>query len=216
MLKAGWALPGLIVMILAAHLALLAAPGWRPQLEYVMAVIPARFDPASPYAFGGVAGVFGPLLGHVFLHAPNFFLHVGMNVLVLAQVGGPPNRRLGSLRFLALFFGSGAGAALVYVALNLGSVVPAIGASGAVCGVFSAFLLAARPDWRQAIRDRAIQRAGFWFLVVNVGLAFVAARTGILPIAWEAHLGGFVAGLVLYPLLCELGRGLGRRQVTKV
>jgi membrane associated rhomboid family serine protease len=42
---------------------------------------------------------------------------------------------------------------------------------------------------------------GFVFLAVNVALAALARFTGVLPIAWEAHLGGFVAGVLLYPAL---------------
>jgi len=199
-----WALSGLIAAIVAAHVALIAAPAWRPPLEFALGVIPARFDPHSPYAFQNWIAELGPLFGHVFLHAPSFFLHIGMNMLVLAQVGGPPNRRLGAFGFLALFFGSAAAAAGAYVLGNPGSTTPAIGASGAVSGVFGAFLLAARPSWRDALRDRRVLLTGFWFLAINVGLAFLAARSGVLPIAWEAHLGGFLAGLALYPPLLGL------------
>lgn len=210
MLRGGWALPLLVAAITAAHVLLLLIPGWRGAAEYLLAVIPARFDPSSPEAFHSFIALLGPLFGHVFLHAPSFFVHIGMNMLVLVQVGGLPNLRLGSWRFLLLFFGSAAAAALTYVLFNLGSETPAIGASGAVCGVFAGYLLSARPSWREALADRAVRRAGFWFLAVNVGLAFVAARTGVLPIAWEAHLGGFIGGMGLYPLLAP------RRQITKV
>ena len=47
--------------------------------------------------------------------------------------------------------------------------------------------------------------SGGVFLFLNVGLAAAALLTGFLPIAWEAHLGGFVAGLAAYPLLVRRG-----------
>jgi membrane associated rhomboid family serine protease len=46
-----------------------------------------------------------------------------------------------------------------------------------------------------------VRRAGAYFLAANVGLAAVARMSGVLPIAWEAHLGGFIAGALCYPLL---------------
>lgn len=198
-----WLLIGAIAL---AHVALSGAPAARAPVEYAFAVIPLRFAGGAE-GFASPLGWAGPLFGHVFLHAPGF-LHVGMNLLVLAQVGGLVNRRLGGLPFLLLFFASAAAAALAYVGVNPASPVPAVGASGAVSGVFAAYLFAVRPQWRDALSDRRILQAGFWFLAVNVGLAFLAARSGFLPIAWEAHLGGFLAGLVAYPVLSE---AVGRR-----
>lgn len=205
--RGGGAVWGLIGAIVAAHLVLMLQPAWRGPAEFYFGVIPQRFAPAGTEGFANPLEALGPLFGAVFLHGG--LLHLGMNMLVLVQVGPLVDHRLGALRFLLLFFGCAAVAALAYVAINAGSPVPAIGASGAVCGVFSAYLLAVRADWREALRERRILLAGFWFLAVNVGLAFVAARSGVLPIAWEAHLGGFVGGLMLYPVLSGFG-GTGR------
>jgi membrane associated rhomboid family serine protease len=44
------------------------------------------------------------------------------------------------------------------------------------------------------------------FLLINVGLAWVGRALNIVPIAWESHLGGFLGGLVLYPLIARVGR----------
>ena len=144
------------------------------------------------------------LVGHVFVHAD--FIHLAFNLALMLAASGAVVRRLGaagggSLRFLALFFLSAIASAATFVLVNRGSDVGAVGASGAICGVFAAYLLGARWDWRASLRDPNVRNAGLWFLGLNVGLAFVVRQFGIMPIAWEAHLGGFIAGCVLFPLL---------------
>jgi membrane associated rhomboid family serine protease len=168
------------------------------------AVIPVRFDAASPLAFGAWYEALGPLFGHVFLHAdwrqlgP---LHVGMNSLMLMVAGPLAARRLGDVRFLILFFVSAAGGALAYVLINPGGVAPAVGASGAICGVFAAYFMAWAPNPGAAWRNPQVRSAIIGFLLINVVFASFLSASGALPIAWEAHLGGFVAGAIAYPLL---------------
>jgi len=174
------------------------------EAAFRFAVIPARFTGAFD-GFSHPLAALGPLLGHVFLHAG--WLHLLFNMMVLLQVSQPAEGRLGLGRFLAMFFGAGVAGAAAYIALNPASMTPAVGASGAVCGVFGATLLAARPRWTQALLDRRVLTAGFWFLAVNVGLAALARVSGLLPIAWEAHLGGFLGGAALYPFLAPRSRG---------
>jgi membrane associated rhomboid family serine protease len=196
--------------IVAAHLAavlLLSQQAYFGLLER-FAVIPARYGPGVDSADSLLDAV-APMFAHVFFHAG--FLHLGMNLLVFLQVAGHPAARMeedepGGLRFLALFFGSGIAGALAYIAINPGSMIPAIGASGAICGVFSAYLLSMGRDWRAALKRREVLSAGAWFLAINVGLAGLARATGFLPIAWEAHLGGFIGGALLYPLLAPKAR----------
>lgn len=168
------------------------------------AVIPLRFTEAQA-GFASPLEALGPLVGHMFLHAG--WLHLFFNVMVLLQVSQPAETRLGLGRFLVLFLGAGLAGAFAYIALNPASDTPAVGASGAACGVFGATLLATRARWTQAIADRRVLLAGFWFLAVNVGLAALARVAGFLPIAWEAHLGGFVGGAALYPFLARRLRG---------
>lgn len=186
---------------IAAHLALMAAPaGLADAIYYACAVIPARFDPASELAFAHWYEAAGPLFGHVFLHAG--WPHLGMNTLAFIQAAPLVERRIGAFRLLALFFASAAAGALLYVTLNLGARSPAIGASGAVCGVFGAYFLSVRSgDWRAALAEPAVRNGAAVFLLVNVGLAALARMTGFIPIAWEAHLGGFIGGAAAYVAL---------------
>ncbi len=184
---------GLVGAIVLAHAAtLLLSPAAHEALIVRYGVVPA--DGAA----------LAPLVGHVFLHAGWF--HLIFNIFLILQTGELVAERLGrswsgAVKFLALFFASGAAGALTYIGFNPTSQAPAIGASGAACGLFAAYLLALAPNWRMAIRSPQILQMGFYFLLVNVGVAMLARTTGVLPIAWEAHLGGFVAGVVVYPLL---------------
>lgn len=158
-------------------------------------VVPARYsDPASYIAFAA------PLFGHVFFHygAP----HILMNGLAFMDAGPFVAQRLGAVRFLILFFVSALGGALAYILINANSQVGAVGASGAICGLFGAFFLSVRPTPQAALADPRIRRAMLVFLGVNVVLFALLP----LPIAWEAHLGGFIAGAIAYPLLAP-GRG---------
>lgn len=163
---------------------------------YNFALIPVRFDESSPYHFNAWYEALGPLFGHVFLHAG--ILHIGMNMLMLMQVGPWVAQRLGGARFLALFFLSALGGGAAYLLINAHAQTPAVGASGAICGVFGAYFFSVRPSWRDALADPQVRNAIGVFLFINVILAGVASATGFLPIAWEAHLGGFVAGILAY------------------
>jgi membrane associated rhomboid family serine protease len=178
---------------------LLDAPTYNALVE-TFAVIPARFSDGTI----GIIGAVESLFGNAFLHAG--FIHLFFNAMLILQTGELVAERFGRSvdgvwRFLALFFGAAAAGGLVYVAFNWGSSTPAIGASGAACGLFVAYLMAPFRDWRAALRTPSVLQMGFVFLVVNVALAAFARFAGVLPIAWEAHLGGFIAGVVLYPLL---------------
>lgn len=184
---------GLVALIVAAHAAAaFMSRAAQNDLMLRYGVVPADAAALAPY------------VAHVFLHAGWF--HLLFNVFLILQTGELVAARLGrdaagAARFLTLFFASGVAGALMYIGFNPGSEAPAIGASGAACGLFAAYLLALAPDWRIAIRTPQILQMGFYFLLVNVGVAMLARSTGVLPIAWEAHAGGFIAGLVLYPLL---------------
>lgn len=198
---------GLIALISAASIVFFILP--LPQQEAVaraFAVIPARFDNANVDHFTTWYGALGPLLGHVFLHLG--WLHLGLNMFVFMQAGPFVAQRLGAQRFLALFFLSAIGAALAYIVINPHSTVAAMGASGAICGVFGAYFLLVRRTWRDALADAQVRNAIFMFLFINVFLAGIASATGFLPIAWEAHLGGFITGAVLALALApRLARG---------
>jgi membrane associated rhomboid family serine protease len=193
-----------LVLVLVGVQALMSLGGTGVQqsvLEH-FAVIPARIDAlAFDAAYPEIAMA---LVGHALLHGGWF--HLFFNAMILLMAGEVVAERYGRdaggvLRFLALFAGTAAAGALTYLALNPGSQGAMVGASGAACGLFAGYLMGLRADWRLAFRDRAVIQAGAFFLLANVGLAAAVRAWGVFPIAWEAHLGGFIAGMIGYPLL---------------
>ncbi len=195
----------ILAALLIAHVTRVAAPAAAQNWAFfTFSVIPQRYERGAQDAFDGLLDAWLPLVGHAFLHGS--WVHLGLNSLFLLQGGVPVARGLGAgaaggLRFAALFAGTAIAGGLLYIALNAGSANPAVGASGAVCGVFGAYFIGARGHWRDSLADRQVRAGIAVFLAVNVGLAALARVAGVFPIAWEAHLGGFLAGLVLYPLL---------------
>jgi membrane associated rhomboid family serine protease len=197
----GWVLLALVV----AHLARILAPAdaqiWAVR---TFAVHPVRYDPANAEGFSSLWGPVLQLAGSAMIHLN--WLHLLLNAACVLQAGVPVARglgegRSGGGRFLLVFFGSGVAGSLAYVALNWGSPVEAFGASGAACGVFGAYFLTARGGWRASLADPQIRAGVAVFLGINVVLVGALRVFGLLPIAWEAHLGGFLAGAVLAVLL---------------
>jgi membrane associated rhomboid family serine protease len=175
------------------------APEAHGELFNQFAIVPAWIlsGALSP---GDIAAA---LFGHVFFHYG--FLHLLMNGLAYMQAAPFVAFRIGDLRFLALFFISALGGAAAFILIHPASEVGAVGASGAICGLYGAYFLAVRPTPRAALADPQIRNAMVSFLGINVVLmAFLP-----LPIAWEAHLGGFLAGALAYPLLAPRRRAMG-------
>ncbi|SRR5579884_85549 len=151
------------------------------------------------------------LLTSQFLHSG--WLHIISNLVALYIFGDNVEDRLGHGRFLAFYLLCGVAAALVHVWSNPMSVVPAIGASGAISGVLAAYVVLF-PMSRVVtlvpiffipwfVEVPALLWIGGWFVsqLLNGLLAIGAEADAFGGVAWWAHLGGFVAGLVLvWPL----------------
>ncbi|GAA4124285.1 rhomboid family intramembrane serine protease [Nocardioides fonticola] len=137
-------------------------------------------------------GAYWQLLTSQFAHVQP--LHLGFNMLALYVLGPQLEAVLGRGRFLALYLLSGfAGSAAVYW---LGSEVrPTLGASGAIFGLMAALLIIARrvgADYQQIL---------MW-----IGLNFLITLVGSSYISWQAHLGGFLGGLVVSAILAYAPR----------
>ncbi|MEU4034217.1 rhomboid family intramembrane serine protease [Streptomyces collinus] len=111
------------------------------------------------------------------------FWHIGFNMLSLWWIGGPLEAALGRVRYLTLYLVSGlAGGALTY--LLAGPSTASLGASGAIFGLFGATAVLMR-------RLNYDMRPIFVLLAINLAFTF-----GFKDIAWEAHIGGLVAGVI--------------------
>jgi membrane associated rhomboid family serine protease len=138
----------------------------------------------------------------IFLHGS--LIHLGGNMLFLWVFGDNVEDAMGHLRFLVFFLACGSAAALVHALIDPESGRPLIGASGGVSGVVAAYLIL-YPRVRLwalflngiPLKLPAIAAIGFWFLLQLVSALF----GGDEAVGWFAHLGGFVAGAALIPLM---------------
>jgi len=172
-----------------------------------LAVVPARLL-GQP----GFAGTL-TLVTSMFLHGG--WSHLISNMIALYIFGDNVEDRLGSGRYLLLYLVCGVAAGLAHVAMNPQSTVPTIGASGAVSGVLAAYVLlfpTARVItlvplffWPWFLEIPALFYVGSWFLaqLLNGVFTVVAGVQAFGGVAWWAHVGGFVVGLALTPLLAR-------------
>lgn len=161
------------------------------------AFIPLRFtDSPSANAI--------TILSAMFMHGG--WLHLGGNMLYLWIFGDNVEDRFGPVRYLLLYLAAGLAATMAQYAVNPASAIPNVGASGAIAGVLGAYLLMfprARVDvllGRSIVAMPAFVVLGFWLvlqLVSGVGSIADTAQTETGGIAYMAHVGGFVAGLVM-------------------
>ncbi|MEQ1863858.1 MAG: rhomboid family intramembrane serine protease [Micropepsaceae bacterium] len=177
------------------------------QYDYLIgnfALIPAQFESDA----GGVLAI-APMLTYAFLHGD--FVHLIFNSLWFLVFATAVARRAGTGRFLLLLLITTLGAAVVHLIFHWGSPVPVVGASGAVSGLMGAafrFIFIdprTTPVWppaRLSLISRPVLLASSVWIVLNI----VLGVTGFTPdgfgraIAWEAHIGGFLTGLLLFPL----------------
>jgi len=145
------------------------------------------------------------LISAMFLHGG--FMHLGGNMLYLWIFGDNVEDDMGRLRFFLFYILCGIGASLLHILVDPDSTIPMIGASGAIAGILGAYVLLyprARVStliffffFIQVIRLPALYVLGFWFfLQILSGLPSLGGMsTG--GVAWFAHIGGFIAGMVL-------------------
>jgi membrane associated rhomboid family serine protease len=200
----------IVVNVIAFGYELLAeAGGTLEQTFYTMGVVPFEvtnnFGPAVALSF----------LTSMFLHGG--FMHIIGNMLYLWIFGNNVEDSMGRGRFLVFYLLAGSLAGAAQVLANPNSLLPSIGASGAIAGVLGAYIVLfpkARVQtliflgyFARVAQLPALLVLGFWFVLqlFNGLLAFGMTQTG--GVAWFAHVGGFVAGLLLVRLFT-----LGRRQ----
>jgi membrane associated rhomboid family serine protease len=177
---------------------------FEPTLMQV-AFIPARFW-IPGYLIPNLITIFVSM----FLHGG--LLHIGGNMLYLWIFGDNIEDRLGHFRYLFFYLACGFVATLSHAFFNPASRVPAIGASGAIAGVLGAYLILF-PTARVmtlipifffiTIRELpAVFLLGFWFILqFFAGVGSLGATDSGGGVAYFAHIGGFVCGIVLILLM---------------
>lgn len=189
---------------------------WGPQLPRLLGfygLIPARFFVL--YASPGVSPVivYLPFISHMFFHGG--WLHLLGNMLYLWIFGDNVEDRLGHGGYLLFYLGCGLAAAVMHLLTNTHSLVPTIGASGAIAGVMGAyFMLYPRARivtllpiffFFTLVEIPAFFFLGFWFLLQLVqGFSALGSRASVYGgIAWWAHIGGFLFGQFVVFLLVK-------------
>jgi membrane associated rhomboid family serine protease len=190
-LNAPWP-PLLLCLTLLALYAAQSAWGGFAAIE-AHALIPVRV----------ITGEWGGLATHLFLHGG--WAHVLLNTAGLLAFGTAVARLLGlgvrgGAAFLAFYLACGVLAGAAFVALNPVGETPVVGASGAVAGLMAgASRLIERPGRLSGWRSPPVIGMGAAWLVINIAAAVLGTLPGAggASIAWEAHLAGYAAGLLL-------------------
>ena len=223
------ALTAYIVLLAVIHLRVLLPPDWENWTIDVFGFIPRRYD-STLLAIdfpGGAGAKVWTFVTYSLLHAN--LSHIGFNVLWLLPFGSALARRFGAFRFFLFMAVTAAAGALAHLLTHEHAVAPMIGASASVSGTMAAairfafvqgsFLSFNRGDadaaakvpalsLMRALRNpRVLAFLGIWFGVnIIFGVGSIAIGSDGASVAWQAHIGGFFAGLLLFSLFDPVPR----------
>ena len=217
----------LLLLVVGVHVAV-SSFGWdmREQVLLWFALFPVRYSggaiaEALP---GGLGAELWTPITYTFLHGG--WEHLIVNSVWLLAFGSPIAQRFGAGRFLLFYFVCGVAGAFLHILLHSGSEIPVVGASAAISGLMGGaarfvFLaggplgalggrgrgFAAAPRRRASIGAALRDRRTLIFVGVWIGLNFLFGATALSgalgvagQVAWEAHLGGFLMGLLIFGL----------------
>jgi len=223
------ALIAYILLIAVIHLRVFLPPEWENWTVDVFGFIPKRYDSTLiDLTFPGGAGAkVWTFVTYSLLHAN--LTHIGFNVLWLLPFGSALARRFGASRFFLFMAVTAAAGALAHLVTHEHAVAPMIGASASVSGAMAAairfafargsFLSFNRGDadaaarvpalsLSQAFRNpRVLAFLAAWFGInIVFGVGSIAIGMEGASVAWQAHIGGFLAGLFLFSLFDPVQR----------
>lgn len=223
------ALTGYIAMLAVIHLHVLLPANLDYWIIEAFGFIPMRYEPMlldAPFP-GGAGAKLWSFVTYSLLHAN--LGHILFNVLWLLPFGSALVRRFGALRFFLFMAVTAIGGACAHLLTHEHEMVPMIGASASVSGTMAAairfafghgsFLSLRRSDpvaaarvpalpLSQSLRDPRV----LGFLAVWFGMNYLFGATSLAPgaegasVAWQAHVGGFIAGLLLFSLFDPVPR----------
>ncbi len=215
-----------VVVLVGVHLFRVYVLSDAEDVQFLLAFafIPARYDLAtlpSGALPGGFAADLWTFFTYAFLHAD--LLHIGLNLAWLLPFGTALARRFGAWRYVVFMLVTAAVGALTHLVSHLGEMVPMIGASAAISGAMAAAMRFIFQDrgplemWRHGVGDGEAYRvpaapllatardprfllffAAWIGLNLLLGLGTVSIGEPGQEIAWQAHIGGFIAGLLLF------------------
>jgi membrane associated rhomboid family serine protease len=193
------------------------------EVMLLFAFLPARYDGSFPAGMlpGGWGAAIWTFVTYAFIHAD--LNHLIFNLLWLVAFGTPVARRFGALRFIAFFVVTAAAGAAAHLVTHFGEEVSMIGASASVSGAMAAAMRFAFQRGGPLGRSRSRDESAYRVPAASLGtmlrdprlLAFLVVWFGVnllfglgtitLPgveqsIAWEGHIGGFLAGLLGFSL----------------
>jgi membrane associated rhomboid family serine protease len=233
------ALTAYVALIAIIHVVRMLLP---LDLEYwstlIFGFIPGRYDQsliAVPFP-GGFGAKVWTFVSYSLLHAN--LAHIGFNVLWLLPFGSALARRFGAVRFFIFMGVTALGGSLAHLVTHQHALAPMIGASASVSGAMAAairfafvqgsFLSFGRGDADAAARVPALpllaslrdpRVLGFlavWFGVnIIFGVGSIAIGSDGASVAWQAHIGGFFAGLLLFSLFDPIPRRTPTRAVDR-
>ena len=184
------------------------------QFIYRYAVIPLEFKLGRNISISPGPFPLLSVLSAMFLHGG--WLHLISNMLYLWIFGDNVEDRMGSFRFLLFYLFCGVVATLAQVYANFDSKIPSLGASGAIAGVLGAYLrlfpmskvavLVPIFYFFRTVILPAWLVIGFWILIQVLSVHFSPTGEAAGGIAYFAHIGGFVTGLLFMSLFARRGR----------
>ncbi len=191
---------------------------------YLYGIVPLRYSSPELSAHFTEFQQLLPFLTSMFLHGG--FLHILGNMWFLYVFGDNIEDRLGHIRYLIFYLFCGIASGLIHLYTNWGSKIPTIGASGAISGVMGAYLLLYPRSkiltlipiffFFQFIEIPAFIFLGYWLLIQLFSASLTPKNVG--GVAFWAHIGGFVAGLIfikVFDWIPRIGLSDGIRQYTE-
>jgi membrane associated rhomboid family serine protease len=207
----------LLGVLLGVHAVRWSLPeAWDAWLTLALAFIPARYSGYAEVLPGGSVASVTSFLTYAVVHGD--LVHLSVNAAWLVAFGGAVANRIGAVRFLMLSAFCAVAGAFTFLLCNPGLMAPMVGASGAISGLMGAtmrFLFSAldREGFRglrenpqgvplmalgRTLTDRRVLLVTGAFMVANILAVLGLGGVSTGGIAWEAHLGGYFAGLLSF------------------
>ena len=231
-------IPGAMVALLVVMAAIHGARALLPiatdqEIIWTFGFVPARYD-ASVLAGqfpGGTGAQFWTFLTYAFLHAD--FSHILFNMLWMLPFGSALARRFSPMRFFLFLAATAIAGAVAHLITHQHEVAPMIGASAAVSGAMAASIrfafqrgsflsfgrgnadaaarVPALPLWKSLKSPRVLGFLAVWFGINFIfGVGAIAVGSAAQSVAWQAHIGGFLAGLLLFSLFDPVPRAISQ------